>query len=130
MDSPQVFERDLTGEYFHQVTLLHRISLDYRAEHFSLYIECPFTITSSSGICRIDPDDIAGYLQSIHELLGKPMLLVRARDGDGLELRFEDDTLLSIRPHPDYEAFNFYYHDILVVAMPGGDLAIFDPEHQ
>lgn len=96
---------------------------------FEVRIEQPFVVTGSDGEVTLDaegdPQQMAPALRVLRRTVEQAIAF---KDG-GLELTFDDGTVLRVAADEDYEAWNIAGPGGLrVVSMPGGELAIWSPE--
>jgi len=70
-----------------------------------LVIECPFTLRSGDEVDKFDPQDRArlGPLLALYP--GRVERMAMTPDGT-LEATFASGTVLSVPPHPRFEAWN------------------------
>lgn len=93
----------------------------------SVTIERPFVVKSRSADVIITPENTT-ELAAILPLLGQVMSSAFAAADGALECNFEDGTQVSVRPDPDFEAWQVSLEGgAMVVSMPGGRLAVYPP---
>jgi hypothetical protein len=70
-----------------------------------LEIETPFTLTTTDGSYELDPGDRAGLGPLLSLYPDQIVHLMMRRDGT-LDATFASGSVLTVKPHPKYEAWN------------------------
>jgi hypothetical protein len=87
---------------------VRQISVDYAftlaLEPVSIRIACPFVVTRRGQTRTYEPDDVLslGALLDLHRAVVRDGF---ARKDGVLVLNFDDGTILTVEPHPQYEAY-------------------------
>jgi hypothetical protein len=123
----QPFLNRLAGRPLIQYCVGTGVRLDFGTPDFpKLTIESPITVTRS-GTVRADEPHSQLVLMTLLGLLNQATEATIADDGQ-LTLRFAEGTSLTVRPDDKYEAWQLSDDTgLLIVCMPGGDLAIWLP---
>jgi hypothetical protein len=118
----------LTGRPLIQYCVGTGVRLDFGAPGFSeLTIECPITVTRA-GATDVDEPHSQLVLMTLLGLLNQAVEATIDDDGQ-LTMRFAEGTTLTAPPDDRYEAWQLRDHaGLLIVCMPGGDLAIWLPD--
>jgi Family of unknown function (DUF6188) len=93
-------------------------------------IEEPFTLCSGTGEeLRVDPEGDPGTMCHALDLLHREAQSGTAFADGRLELTFAGGRRLQVPSSEDYEAWTVVAADGLrLVSMPGGELAVWEPE--
>jgi uncharacterized protein DUF6188 len=113
-----------------------RVALDYAAvllligsadESLEIYIEGCFELHRGDSCLRLDPQLQDARLGELFSLRRRGFrACVAARDGT-LRVEFDGDVRIVVAPDPDYDAWDVNHRGHMqVVALPGGELAIWD----
>jgi hypothetical protein len=106
-----------------------RCCADYAAVQFvfdngvEIYIEQSFALRTSEGASfSMDPDGAPELLAPILKIRRQEAQSGYALDDGTLELRFSDDSYLTVPPDAEYEAWNVSGIRRILVSLPGGGL--------
>lgn len=95
----------------------------------TMQFETEFAITGRDGERRIVDPEQKATLAPVLALLGDTVTNA-ALDGADLRLDFASGTVLEAWPDESYESWNHHGagpESRMIIAMPGGDLAVVDP---
>jgi uncharacterized protein DUF6188 len=104
-------------------TIAFEISGDYE-----IRTGTPFLLSTPAGNFRFQPDEEPeGNLDRLRELIGHTVTEATTDKSGTLHVAFDNNARLRIDPDTSYEAWTVSGpHGMLVVCMPGGELAIWD----
>jgi hypothetical protein len=88
-----------------------------------------FTLVDSTGSACIDVENDASSAAPLLALIPKATVhsITVSTDGD-LRIQFDSGHMCSISPEDNYESWQISGEEgLLMVCMPGGELAIFEP---
>lgn len=105
-------------------------SWESEGETVSLRIESSFVLLhrgDEQALSSGNPRELGPALIALH----KEIESVKAFKAGGIQVRFSDGSVLSVKPHPDFEAWELVSSGGLrVVCNPGGGLSIWRPEER
>lgn len=88
-------------------------------EHQEIRVACPFELQRSDGIVHQGDPERAADVAPLLELAGRTV--TRADFAADLRVEFDDASVLTVQPHPAYEAWEVHgAGGLLIVASPGG----------
>jgi hypothetical protein len=95
----------------------------------SVRINVPFTL--NNGIDSVSYDPEHGFeCGPLLALLHKHVVSATAIEKGCLEIVFTDRLVVSVNPHPQFEAWEMVSSDgTRVISVPGGDLVTWSPDH-
>jgi hypothetical protein len=118
----------LIGQSVHTVALDYAVTLrlDGGAD---IRVEAAFSIRRPDGqLAHVDPEHLGPGLEHIAAVLHQTVSASVAQDGGTLVLDFENGAQIRVAPDLSYEAWSLAGpHGEKIIAMPGGELAIWDP---
>lgn len=103
-----------------------RIELSINGQSLTLAIECEFIISQDGNIYHLDIEDKdrSKLTQGLY-LIGQKAQKITI-DKDGLiKVQLESEYIM-VKPHERYEAWQLRTSNLLIVCIPGGDVAIWD----
>lgn len=119
----------LSGKVLQSMELEYTLVLHLSDDYF---IAISSTLSVEVGGASIDlspEEDSKESFEPIRELLGRTVETAEVDPKGALSVTFEGGTRLRVDPDPAYEAWNVSGpNGALVVSMPGGELAIWNPE--
>jgi hypothetical protein len=113
-----------------------RCIVDYRfgfefindGEEISVWVGSHFQLRQKAEEWDVDPENKNTGLCRALILFGKIATRALAFSDGRLEIAFTDDIVLSVPPHPQYEAWELYGSSgRRIISTPGGGLAIWNP---
>jgi hypothetical protein len=117
---------DLVGATLDAITISHQLDLRF-SSGTSVSIETSFTLTLPDGTATVhDPeehDSLVAPLRMLHDTVGHARV-----DLDVLTIGFDDGTVLTVGPHPDFESW--HHHTTAgsrMIGLPGGGVSIWLP---
>lgn len=122
---------ELEGKVLASYTAEFTVGLQL-SDQFFVRIESPFTLALSTGSFSLSPEeDPAESFQPLGQLVGHT-ITESSVDSDGnLSISFDNSASLVVRPDSGYEAWTVSGPEgMLVVCMPGGELAVWSAEAQ
>jgi hypothetical protein len=102
------------------------------SDGFFIRIESPFTLDLPDRSISLSPEDSsAESFAPLRDLVGRVVTESTVDDAGALTVAFEGDARLLVEPDSAYEAWTVSGpRGMMVVCMPGGELAIWDAEPQ
>jgi hypothetical protein len=93
---------------------------------FSIKINTMFTLISPIGTTECDPEKI-DTCGPVLRLFNAHVSSAKAFKSGRLEITFSDGVILEVDSNPQFEAWEAVGHNgMRIVAVPGGDLAIWE----
>jgi hypothetical protein len=119
---------DLTDARVDVLTITFQTTIGF-SNGTTMQFEAEFAITGPDGERRIVDPTTPSTLAPVLALLGDTVTNT-ALDGADLRLDFASGTVLQAWPDDSYESWNHHCagpERRMIIAMPGGGLAVFDP---
>ncbi|MEW5812512.1 MAG: DUF6188 family protein [Actinomycetota bacterium] len=119
----------LNGTKLQSVLIENSLVMQLSDQHFAL-IASPLVLSRDGEVLTLTPDeDAEEAFLPIRQLVGFDVVESTADDSGALRMAFEDGSLIHVPADAAYEAWNVSRpHRVLVVSMPGGELAIWSAE--
>lgn len=101
-------------------------------EEYVARIESPFTVHLAKGNFELSPEsDPPESFEPVRELLGQTVSESIVADSGTLKLTFANGASVQVEPDDDYEAWTVAGpRGMLIVCMPGGELAIWEKQDE
>ncbi|HKY66858.1 MAG TPA: DUF6188 family protein [Acidimicrobiales bacterium] len=118
------------GALVDRVCVDFAVTLQLRGEsgEWQVQIESPFVMTSSEGDERLVVPELGAKLAVVLDVLRVEVSEARARKDGSLHVAFADGTHVDVAPDEGYEAWNVTGPGgARIVALPGGELAVWSP---
>lgn len=119
----------LAGRQITQLRFDSSVELEFVEgnSQFSIRINVLFTLTSPTGSSEFNPEQTR-QCGPVLQLFNSLVTSAKAFNSGRLEIIFSDGVLLKVNSDPQFEAWEAFGSDgMRVVAVPGGELAIWQP---
>lgn len=119
----------LSGKLPQSMELEYTLVLQLSGDYF-IAISSTLSVDVAGRNIVLSPEEDSGEsFQPIRELLGRTVETAEVNHKGALSVTFEEGSHVWVEPDPDCEAWNVSGpNGALVVSMPGGELAIWNPE--
>jgi hypothetical protein len=111
------------------LTFQSRLTLARPAGELDVILQTTGRLTTPDGQARTFDPGSPGTLGPVTALLRRTVTEITLGADGTLKLRLDDDSLITLPPHPDHEAWEMVESTVsglLIVCTPGGDVAVFD----
>lgn len=117
------------GKRLQSVLIEHSVVMRLTEGYFVL-VASPFTLHREGLSVAFSPEeDSDEAFAPIRQLVGQVIVEATADESGALRICVDDGTVLRVPSDDAYEAWNLSGpHGALVVCMPGGELAVWDPK--
>lgn len=124
-----VMKLGLEGQSVTHETVDYTVSLNTNAG-FEIRIEVDFSLRTPDGNFDLSPGSSDAQADHLRALLHQKITFSIAEESGALSLVFSNGSRLHVDPHDSYEAWTVAGPGgMKVVAMPGGELAVWSPEN-
>lgn len=124
-----VMKLGLEGQSVTHETVDYTVSLNTNAG-FEIRIEVDFSLRTPDGNFDLSPGPSDAQADHLRALLYQKITFSVAEESGALSLGFSNGSRLHVDPHDSYEAWTVAGPGgMKVVAMPGGELAVWSPEN-
>jgi hypothetical protein len=129
-DGEERIQIPLEGKTVSRCIVDHRFGFEFLndGEEISVWVGSHFQLRQQGGEWDVYPERKGSELCKVLLLFGKIAMQAFTFSDGRLEIAFTDDVVLSVPPHPQYEAWELYGSSgRRIISTPGGGLAIWNP---